>query len=188
MSNFKSVQGVWFPADDVTKQELGAVGLDHLGIHTSEDPYLKNLEYVTGVPRHELQQAQNKASMDRMMEMMQMNMQIMMMMQAGDKDGALEMMKEIREKQAKEKERSAEFSSKDPIALAREEFEASMRTDQSKYKTVPDKPEDLKNIPKVKEEQRTEHEPVKNILAEHQGVKASLAPKGTIKKDSAVPS
>jgi len=174
MPTFKSVQGIWFACDKETENELKKSGIDHLGIHISEDPYLKQMEYVTGIPKHELMQGNHKSAMEQMMAQMQQNQQILTMFLMGDKEGATDMLKGIQQKSIDDKKAQEERSAQDPIEMARKEFEASQGLDNS-FKVIPEKPSELKNLPDKKEDNVTIHEESPLI-----GSLAGMAKKGEV--------
>lgn len=163
MPSFKSVEGIWFARDKATQAELKQAGIDHLGIHTSEDPYIKQMEYITGIPRHELTQGSQRQAMDRMMEQMQANQLVMTMLLAGDKDGALSMLKDIQQQAVDARKKSEQEANVDPVQRAKDEFRESMGgswNDKGEWipyhnpsKKVPEKTEDLKNLPEKQEAQ-----------------------------------
>ena len=165
MPTFKSINGEWFPQDEETKAELAAHGLDHLGIHVAEDPYIKNLEYVTGIPRKDLVGQNQQLMMNQMQLQMLKTQQAMVMALAGDQEGARRILAEI-----KTGNPSGEISKPidDKQAMQKEEFEKTMKP--GKAKTAPPKgklPHKFVNKPKV-------NQGVENHAAVAAGVKTGF--------------
>jgi len=153
MPSFNSKSGEWWPADELTKKELKEKGLDHIGIHVSEDPYIKNMEYVLGIPRRELVEGQKKMMMQTMQEQVMKTNQALVLALSGDKDAAKEMISSMKE-EAPAKPEPAELNV-DFNQLRKDEFTETM---EPKGKTVTAKPRG--RLPKEVKKTEVVHEQV----------------------------
>lgn len=161
MPTFKSIGGEWWPQDEETKKELEVHGIDHLGVHVSEDPYIKNLEFVTGIPRKELLGQQTQAVMNNMQMQMMKTQQAMALAMAGDQEGAKKLLAGL------SSSIEPPLESKpidDKKVLASEEFSATMRPKKKRGR----KP--YKHLQKRADNTPSVNSPVESVEAHAAGV------------------
>lgn len=150
---FKSIKGEWFADDESTKAELEAQGIDHLGIHVSEDPYIQNMEFVTGVSRRKLLEQQSAMRQELVQSNMMKMQYAQLLMSMGKKEEAAKAMESVVFPVDEKKDGQTPM---DRAELAKEEFENSMRPKKARGMV------DTSNLPKEKHDPPRKHEVVQN--------------------------